>query len=281
MTTGLTLTELLGVGTRQLQTRVESPAAEARLLLAHCLEQNTAWLLSHDEYRVDTTITSRYLALVERRAQGEPTAYLLGQRDFWSLALQVTPAVLIPRPETELLVELAIARMPAEQILTVTDLGTGSGAIALAVAQERPQARIHATDYSEAALAVAQDNAQRLGLNHIAFHHGDWYGALPSGLRCDLLLSNPPYIAAMDAHLAALQHEPSSALTAGIDGMDALKQLVAGANNHLKSGGWLLLEHGYDQATAVQSLLQNQGFVEINTWHDLGNQPRVTGGCLP
>lgn len=252
---------------------------EAELLLLHALQRDRAWLFAHGADAADEVLQAAYAALVARRAAGEPIAYITGSRGFWTLDLQVTPATLIPRPETERLVELALERLPADMPLHVADLGTGSGAIALAIASERPQARVLATDASEAALAVAQANARAHALDNVAFAQGDWFAPL-AGQRFDLIASNPPYIEAGDAHLSQgdLSFEPASALASGADGLDDIRRIVGQAPAHLIAGGWLLLEHGFDQGDGVHALLEEAGFVEVQTAQDLEARDRVTLG---
>lgn len=248
---------------------------DAQLLLGHHLRRDRAWLLAHDDAPLGD-VQAAFEAALARRAAGVPLAYLVGEREFRGLPLAVSPAVLVPRPETEGLVEWALELAAPEA--TVVDLGTGSGAIALAFAQARPRARVAATDASADALAVARGNAQRLGLA-VEFLHGDWWQPL-AGRRFDLVLSNPPYIAGDDPHLAALAHEPRAALTPEGDGLAALRTIVAGAPAHLAPGGWLLLEHGFEQAPAVQALLAAAGFGALATRLDLAGLPRCTGGRL-
>ncbi|MEP6881651.1 MAG: peptide chain release factor N(5)-glutamine methyltransferase, partial [Dokdonella sp.] len=223
----------------------------------------------------------RFRELMAARQRGEPVAYLIGQRGFWTLDLTVTPDVLIPRPETELLVELALERIPANADFQIADLGTGSGAIALALASERPCARIVATDASAAALSVASANAKRLEIPNVEFAEGDWCAALGSR-SFDMIVSNPPYIAAADEHLALgdLRYEPAAALASGADGLDAIRRIVSDAPGFLKRGGWLLLEHGFDQAEHVRQMLEAQGFSEIRSWKDISAHDRVSGGRL-
>lgn len=256
--------------------------AEAELLLAHALGRPRAWLYAHGSDRVDTTVAVAYAALVARRLAGEPIAYLTGRRGFWRFDLTVTPATLIPRPETERLVELALARLPPDRPLRIADLGTGSGAIALALALERPQATVIATDASDAALAVARANACELGLGTVEFRHGDWLAPL-AGERFDLIASNPPYIAEDDPHLQAgdLRHEPVAALASGRDGLDAIRTIVRAAPAHLFPGGWLLLEHGWEQGEPVRAWLRDAGFIEVFTERDLEARERVTMGRAP
>jgi release factor glutamine methyltransferase len=248
---------------------------DAQLLLAHVLARPRPWLLAHDDAALDAGQGGAFGALLARRAAGEPVAYLLGEKAFHGLVLRVDANVLVPRPDTEALVDWAIELLAGMTSARVVDLGTGSGAIALAVKRACPSASVLATDISAAALAVARANAAGLGLD-IAMRQGAWWHAV-EGQHFDLILSNPPYIAGGDSHLAALQHEPTLALTPGGDGLDALREIVAGARERLAPGGRILLEHGYDQADAVQTLLRGQGFVGIETRRDLGGQPRCTG----
>jgi release factor glutamine methyltransferase len=251
---------------------------EAELLLSHSLGQSRAWLYAHAEDEVSDQTALRFRGLVAARVTGQPIAYLIGEREFWSMPLHVTADVLIPRPETELLVEQALLRIPQSSVVDIADLGTGSGAIALAIAHERPQARVVATDASGAALAVATGNSERLLCDNVRFVHGDWCAAL-TGLRFDLIVSNPPYIALNDQHLQAgdLRFEPAAALVAGADGLDALRAIVELAPAHLNGGSWLLLEHGMDQATAVRGLLTSRGFADEFSVTDIEGRDRVTG----
>jgi release factor glutamine methyltransferase len=254
-------------------------AREVELLLGHALGCDRAWLYAHADDTLDAEAAIGFHTLLLRRARGEPFAYITGRREFWSLDLVVTPDVLIPRPETELLVERALQRIPQNVKVEIADLGTGSGAIALAIARERPHACILATDFSAAALAVARTNAERLRIGNVAFAVGDWYGAL-AGKRFDVIVSNPPYVAAEDPHLAQgdLRFEPAAALASGRDGLDAIRAIAAGGQGHLQPGGWLLLEHGLDQGPAVRRLLDEIGFVEVFTDRDLEQRERVSGG---
>jgi release factor glutamine methyltransferase len=254
------------------------PPLEARMLLERVLGKTRAWLIAHADEAAGAGGERAFAALVERRGKGEPIAYLLGEREFYGLELHVTPAVLIPRPETELLVELALARMPGNAPMRVLDLGTGSGAIAAVLAKERPQARLTAVDLDYPALSVARANAKRHGVS-VRFFCGDWFGAL-SGETFDLIVSNPPYVAAADPHLAAgdLRFEPQRALVGGADGLDCIRAIVAKAGAHLQVGAWLLFEHGYDQAEACRALLQAQGYAGVQSWPDLAGIPRVSGG---
>ncbi len=273
------LRTLLDEATRYLAAVSDTPRLDAEVLLAAALQRPRSYLFTWPERVPEPVQAARFAAWLERRRQGEPIAYLLGQREFWSLELRVTPDTLIPRPETELLVELALDRLPADQALTVADLGTGSGAIALALAAERPQVRLIATDRSAAALAVARDNAQRLGMAQIEFRQGDWCAAL-AGERCALIAANPPYLAAADPHAQRgdLRFEPRQALVAGPDGLEALRVIIATAPDVLEAGGWLLLEHGYDQGEAVPALLRERGFVAVGQHRDGAGLSRVSSG---
>lgn len=257
--------------------------AEARLLLLHVLGQPAVWLFSHDREPVDPAAARRFGELVVRRAAGEPVAYLTGSRGFWTLDLAVTPATLIPRPETELLVEQALARLPDDgRPLRIADMGTGTGAIALALAAERPQALVVATDLLGPTLAVAVGNAQRNGIANVSFRRGSWYRALGRD-RFDLIVSNPPYIRADDAHLGQgdVRFEPPPALASGEDGLDAIRLIAAGVNDHLVPGGWLLLEHGWHQGQEVRELLAAAGLEAVQTVVDLEGRDRVSLGRRP
>lgn len=259
--------------------RARLPSGEAELLLGHVLGRGGAWLFAHGDDTASAVEQAAFQALVERRAGGEPVAYLTGHRGFWRFDLEVGPDTLIPRPETERLVELALERLPRGVAQRVADLGTGSGAIALALALERPEAEVHAVDASPGALTVARANARRLGLGRVVFHEGSWWGPL-AGSRFDLVASNPPYIADHDPHLGEgdLRHEPRSALASGLDGLDDLRVIVAGAPAHLRPGGWLLVEHGWDQGAAVRALFNAAGMVDVATETDLEARDRVTRG---
>ena len=251
------------------------------MLLEHVLQRDATWLLAHADDELSDDVAARFDALIAERMRGVPVAYLIGSRGFWSMDLAVTSDVLIPRPETELLVELALQRIPRDTELDVADLGTGSGAIALALAVERPHAHVLACDASAAALAVSRSNAERLRLANVRFAQGDWYAAV-DGARFALIASNPPYVAVGDAHLERgdLRFEPALALSSGVDGLDAIRIIVAGAPAHLRDGGWLLIEHGWDQGDAVRALFEVAGFSDVATHRDLGDRDRVTLGCF-
>ncbi|HET7161714.1 MAG TPA: peptide chain release factor N(5)-glutamine methyltransferase [Rhodanobacteraceae bacterium] len=252
---------------------------EAEILLAHALCVTRAWLAAHANDEIDASRAARFTGLIERRARGEPVGYLTGTRGFHELELHVTPDVLIPRPETELLVDRALQRIPVDADCAVADLGTGSGAIALAIAKARPRARVVATDASKAALQVAGANAERLDLRNVEFAQGDWCVALGDAVF-DLVVSNPPYVAERDPHLREgdLRFEPPAALASGADGLDAIRIIVHESRAHLRAGGWLMLEHGFDQGSAVRELLVAHGYIEVFTEPDLEGRERVSGG---
>ena len=254
-------------------------AREVEILLGHALGRDRAWLFAHADDAPDVDAAIRFHSLLRRRAAGEPLAYLTGRREFWSLDLVVTPEVLIPRPETELLVEVALRHIPQGEEVDIADLGTGSGAVALAIARERPRARVLATDSSAAALDVARGNARRLRIGNVDFACGDWSAAL-GDRRFALIVSNPPYIADDDAHLhhGDLRFEPPAALAAGVEGLDAIRAIAGAAPAHLARSGRLLLEHGFEQGSAVRAILQESGFVEISTAPDIEGRERVSGG---
>ena len=304
------------------------PRTEARRLLASLTGQPLTWFMAHGDDPADPDIAARFQALAERRRAGEPLAYLLGQQEFYGRPFAVSPAVLIPRADTETLVEIALEQLlllrqqrrtvdvpgaeapalvsppaqahtcqgqsgadaqaplsetssrPVHQPLSLLELGTGSGIIAITLALEAPDTEVHAVERSPEALAVARQNAKALGADHIHWHAGSWWQALASPRRFDLIVSNPPYIAAHDHHLQQgdLRFEPPQALAAGPDGLDDLRIIIGGAPAHLNPGGWLLLEHGYDQEAPVQALLRDAGFADVFTRRDLAGQPRVSGG---
>lgn len=268
-------------GTRTLEGATPSPSVDAEVLMAAQLGVERSQLRSRDEDPTPAALALQYAAVVERRRMGEPVAYITGRQGFWSLELDVEPCVLIPRADTETLVEWALECVcrdgPRPRI---ADLGTGTGAIALALAKELPNARVVASDCSEAALAVARRNARGAALDHVEFRCGDWYEALGAE-RYDLIASNPPYIAEGDPHLPALRYEPRLALTSGADGLNAIRRIVSDAPAHLESGGWLLIEHGHDQGGAVRALFAQSGFRDIETRRDFGGNERVTGGARP
>ena len=262
------------------------PRAEARRLLASLTGQPLTWIMAHGDDPADPDTTARFQTLAERRRAGEPLAYLLGQQEFYGRPFTVSPAVLIPRADTETLVETALEqllllrRQRRAVPLSLLELGTGSGIIAITLALEAPDTEVHAVERSPEALAMAQQNAKALGADRIHWHAGSWWQALASPRHFDLIVSNPPYIAAGDHHLQQgdLRFEPPQALAAGPDGLDDLRIIIGGATAHLTPDGWLLLEHGYDQEAPVQALLRDAGFADVFTRRDLAGQPRVSGG---
>ncbi|KOP51632.1 MULTISPECIES: peptide chain release factor N(5)-glutamine methyltransferase [Pseudomonas syringae group] len=260
----------------------ESPTArlDIELLLAAALGKPRSFLHTWPERIVSTEAALAFAGYLERRRAGEPVAYILGQQGFWKLDLEVAPHTLIPRPETEMLVEAALELVPAFASAQVLDLGTGTGAIALALANERQQWKVTAVDRVPEAVALAERNRKRLHLDNAEVLDSNWFSAL-QGRQFDLIISNPPYIADADPHLAAgdVRFEPSSALVAGSDGLDDLREIIRQAPTHLNAEGWLLLEHGYDQGPAVRELLIRQGFERIQTRRDLGEHERITFGC--
>ena len=251
---------------------------DARALLRHVIGREEAWLISHPDEPLSAKEQEAFAKLRARRSAGEPVAYLTGSREFFSLAFKVTPAVLIPRPETELLVETALERIPVDAPWQVLDLATGSGCVAIAIARQRPRAQVTATDVSPAALAVARENAARHGVN-IEFAESDWFAAL-SGQRFDLVVANPPYVAEGDPHLdeGDLRFEPRNALVAGPAGLDGIEVIVEQSPRHLAAGGWLLFEHGHDQGACSRVLLTAAEYDDIATFRDLADIERVSGG---
>ena len=254
---------------------------DAQILLLHALSRplhDRAWLLAHDTDLLTEAQQHNWGQALQRRLQGEPVAYITGHKDFFGLTLKVDARVLDPRPDTEILVEWALELLPSGQPTRVLDLGTGSGAVALALQHQRPAAQVTAVDASADALAVASANAQRLNLP-VQCMLSHWMDAVPGPF--ELIVSNPPYVAEGDPHLAALTHEPLSALTSGTDGLDDIRQIIAQAPSRLAPGGWLLLEHGWDQAAPVQALLRKAGFVQVQSRRDLGGIERCTGAVMP
>jgi len=261
---------------------------EAQLLLLHVLNKDRAWLIAHENDSIQTEVEIGFQTLLNRRLNGEPIAYISGYREFYGLHLKVTPHTLIPRPDTETLVEAALSKIPPNslhsstvQTKSILDLGTGSGAIALAIAKNRSLINVIAVDASQAALNIAIENAKYLTINNVQFLLSDWFNAL-DGSKFDLIVSNPPYIEADDAHLKQgdLRFEPESALASGSDGLKDIRQIIHNAPKHLNTNGWLMLEHGYNQASAVAALFKQAGFAEISHFLDLGSIERVTIGQL-
>jgi len=258
-----------------LRERSDSPRLDAEVLLAKVLGLTRAGLLARSAQPLQERDESAFNALLTRRQSGTPVAYLTGSREFWSLPLRVSPAVLVPRPETEILVEQVLELLPAAPARSVLDLGTGSGAIALAIASERPDWPVTGSDVSSDALAIAEGNSRNLRLANVEWLAGSWFDAVP-GRRFDVIVSNPPYVAAGDPLLSRLTAEPMLALSPGVTGLESLQLIGAQAGAHLIQGGWLLLEHGHDQATAVQALLRDHGFESIRTCLDLSGKTRIT-----
>lgn len=264
--------------------QIDSPTAQldAELLLAFVLDQPRSYLYTWPEKPVSAVQTANYMALLERRQRGEPVAYLLGRQGFWTLDLAVAEHTLIPRADTELLVEAALQLAASDSALNLLDLGTGSGAVALAIASERPHWQVTGVDRIESAVALAQSNQRQLALSNVQFLVSDWFSALAEQ-RYDLILSNPPYIAENDPHLQQgdVRFEPLSALVAGPDGLDDIRIIIAQAPSYLTAHGWLLLEHGFEQASAVRELLEQAGFVDVSSQRDLAGHERISLGCLP
>jgi release factor glutamine methyltransferase len=259
--------------------QVEAAKLEAQLLLQHALNLNRAWLIAHQDDALEANIHAAYRALINRRINGEPIAYILGVREFYGLNLKVSADTLIPRADTETLVEAALAKINLHEKSYFLDLGTGTGAIALAIAKHRPSALVTAVDASQAALDIAIENAQNIKIANVTFILSDWFSAIQNE-KFDIIASNPPYIEAADAHLSQgdLRFEPLAALASGADGLDDIRTIIQNAPQHLNPHGWLMLEHGYNQADAVATLLKNAGFAEIETIKDLGGNDRVTLG---
>jgi release factor glutamine methyltransferase len=279
-----TIAELLRSGARALEGRSDSPRLDAELLLGFLLGLSRSALVAHDHDSVAADRVQDYAGLIDRRRNGSPIAYLTGIREFWSLELDVTPAVLVPRPETELIVELALELLPPRRVpegapYSVLDLGTGSGAIALALAAERPEWRLTGVDVSPPALAVAAGNSRKLGLSRIDWRPGSWFEPV-AGSRFDLIVANPPYVAAGDPALEKLAAEPAIALAPGPTGLEALSAIVRGAAAHLLPDGWLVLEHGADQGPDVAQLLERHGFLKVRCYSDFSGKPRVTLGAV-
>lgn len=283
MATGVALIVPDAITVRRALVQSSLAPIDAQALLAHVLGCDRAWLLAHPTEALGNAAAGQFFALAARRRNGEPIAYLTGRREFWSLDLDVDPGVLIPRPETETLVECALRLLPNDRELRILDLGTGSGAVALALAHERPRARVIGTDFSEAALAVARRNAERLDVRNVEWAIADWFDGFDVSERFDAIVSNPPYVAASDPHLREgdVRHEPVSALVSGADGLGALRLIVSGACAHLVEGGAIVVEHGYDQAPAVRGLLEQSGFTAIASFRDLAGVPRVAVARRP
>ena len=272
----VTIGQALGDARKKIDTR------DARVLLCHVVKRDMAYLIAHADVPLGCCDQRAFDALIARRVAGEPVAYITGRREFFGLDFKVSPAVLIPRPETELLVELALERVPREKPCGVLDLGTGSGCLALSIARHRPLARVMATDISSAALALARENARALDVQNVEFAVGDWFSGVDDR-SFDLIVSNPPYVAHGDPHLAQgdVRFEPHAALVAGADGLDCIRGIVAHGASHLAPGGWLMFEHGHDQAVRCRQLLSGAGFAAVFSRCDLSGIERVSGGRAP
>ena len=271
----LKIDQALAEATLQLKPISESPRLDAELLLARALDVQRSYLFAHPEEEMDPAAAARFAATIAKRIDGMPMAYIVGEKEFWSMTLLVSPATLVPRPETETLVDQAMICIPRKSAMQVIDLGTGSGAIALAIARERPACDVMATDLSEDALAVARENARRLKLPNIEFRQGAWIEPV-ADLVFDIVVSNPPYIAKDDPHLESLNYEPRQALESGEDGLDAIRRIAISTSAIMKANGKLLLEHGSQQADAVSAILTEAGWADIRSFNDLAGLPRVT-----
>lgn len=272
----MTIQELLNFSRQQITS--DSAKLDAELLLAFCLDRNRSFLYAWPEKIVDAAVVEKFNALIERRCNGEPIAHLIGEREFWSLKLQVNASTLIPRPDTEKLVEIAL-QLNCDNA-KVLDLGTGTGAIALALAKERPQWQLLGVDLSGDAVALAQRNLETFKFNNVRFEKSDWYAAIDENQRFDLIVSNPPYIDANDTHLneGDVRFEPRSALVAANNGLADIATIAKHAPHYLQKSGWLLIEHGFAQGTAVRAEFNSNGFSDVTTWCDDGGRDRVTGG---
>ena len=256
------------------------PRLELRMLLGHVLQREYAWLIAHDLDALDDSAAAQFESLVARRVAGEPIAYLLGEREFYGRYFRCTPAALIPRPETELLVDIALPRIAPNESIRILDIGTGTGCIAITLALERSRASVTAIDVSPDALVLARENARRLGATNIDFIESNWFTAVSDTAQFDLIVSNPPYIVPGDAHLTRgdLRFEPGIALADAVDGLESYRQLVRGAVKHLRGAGWLVVEHGFDQGESVPALFRSAGLTQVDMLRDLADLPRVTLG---
>lgn len=259
------------------------PRAEVRMLVGHVLDRDSAWLVAHDDQVPPTAERQRIEAMAAKRTLGEPMAYLLGERDFYGRTFRCSPAALIPRPETEHLVEHVLTLVESHTNPSILDVGTGTGCIALTLALERPNSRVTALDVSQDALALARKNALILDANQVELVHSDWFNAVAADAKFDVIVSNPPYIVPGDHHLTEgdLRFEPAIALADAVDGLQSYRQLAHGAMKHLQAGGWLVVEHGYDQGESVPALMSAKGFVDVSTHFDLAGHPRVTAARKP
>lgn len=272
-----TISQLLQHATEQLISSSDTARLDSEILLAYVLTENRTYLFTWPEKEITDQQSQHFSELLQRRTNGEPIAYIVGEQEFWSMPLKVTPDTLIPRPETELLVELALHSIPSKTTQKILDLGTGSGAIALAIAIERPTCTVTGIDQSKQALIVAVENAQNLNIKNVSFRHGHWFKELTQQLHYDVIVSNPPYIASQDPHLSKgdVCFEPDSALSSGVDGLDDIREIADTARQYLTPGGWLFMEHGYDQSTAITELLASLDYKNITDHNDLAGQPRI------
>lgn len=276
-----TIQQALSWGTAALTSALpenDASALDARVLLASALQRTVTYLYTWPDKAIDSTELHRYQRYIEQREQGTPIAYITGQRDFWSLSLKVSPATLIPRPDTETLVEQALLRLSPSPA-TICDLGTGTGAVALAIASERPDCQVVAVDLVAEAVELATTNARTNNLTNVTVLQSSWFANI-QGRQFDMIVSNPPYVESLSPYLKQgdVRFEPTSALTAGSDGLDDIQYIVRHAGHYLTAQGWLLLEHGYTQGPAVRTLLHEAGFNQVSTISDLSGQPRITGG---
>ena len=276
------VSQLLMSATEKLLNLTDSPRLDAEVLLAHSLQKNRTWLVTWSDKALTDTDINQFNELLQRRVSGEPIAHITGTREFWSLPLSVTTDTLIPRPDTELIIEKILDTYPASSDISLADLGTGSGAIALALASERPHWKITATDQSAGALEIAKQNAHNLNLDNITFRLGNWFEPLENHLF-DIIVSNPPYIPHADPHLTQgdARFDPISALASGDDGLDDIRLIAAQAGSHLKNQGKLFIEHGYDQKSEMLDIFTKNDFIEIQQAHDIANNPRLTFATKP
>ena len=272
-----TISQLLQLGSEQLSPTSDSARLDSEILLAYVLQENRTYLFTWPEKTLTTTQHQCFIDLLERRRSGEPIAYIVGEQEFWSMSLRVTPDTLIPRPETELLVELCLEKITPGTNKKILDLGTGSGAIALAIAKECPECQVTGIEQSRQALIIAEGNAQNLKIKNVHFQHGHWFQQIAPDDNFDIIVSNPPYIAIHDPHLSQgdVRFEPETALTSGLDGLDDIRKIASQARRFLATDGWLLLEHGYDQSTLITELLTSLNYKNITDHNDLANLPRV------
>ncbi|MDA0993618.1 MAG: peptide chain release factor N(5)-glutamine methyltransferase [Proteobacteria bacterium] len=271
----LRIDSALSIAAVTLQSGSESPRLDAELLLARALDVPRSYLFAHSDEEMDVAAAERFQNAIDQRAGGVPLAYITGEKEFWSMVLTVSPATLVPRPDTEILVDRALMKIPKDKAMRVLDLGTGSGAIGLAIARERPLCEVVATDVSEDALAIARLNSRELGIPNIEFIQGSWADPV-AGQIFDIIVSNPPYVASGDSALATLQHEPRVALVSGDDGLDDIRVIAAETKNVIVNGGYLLLEHGAMQSGEIAKILSANGWANIMLANDLGGLPRVT-----